>query len=153
MAIREIVKRGDPILTKRCREVEVIDQRVLQLLDDMKETMAAANGVGLAAPQVGILKRIAIVDVGDGPIELINPKIIAQSGRQNGSEGCLSVPGVFGEVERPMHVTVQAQNRRGETFRITAHELLARALCHEIEHLDGKLFLSRVTRFVDPEEN
>ncbi len=152
MAIREIVKRGDPVLTKRCREVDKIDERVLQLLDDMKETMAHANGVGLAAPQVGILKRIAVIDVGDGPIELINPKIVAQSGRQNGAEGCLSVPGVYGEVERPMHVTVQAQNRNGEWVQIVGHELLARAFCHEIEHLDGKLFLSRVTRFVDPEE-
>lgn len=152
MAIREIVKRGDPILTKRCREVEVINERILQLLDDMKETMAAANGVGLAAPQVGVLKRIAVIDVGDGPIELINPKIVAQSGRQNGSEGCLSVPGVFGEVERPMHVTVQAMNRNGEMLQLVGHGLLARAFCHEIEHLDGKLFLPRVTRFIDPEE-
>ena len=152
MAIRTIVKRGDPVLSKCCREVEKIDERILQLLDDMKETMAAANGVGLAAPQVGVLKRIAVIDVGDGPIELINPKIIAHSGRQNGAEGCLSVPGVFGEVERPMHVTVQAQNRDGETVQLVGHELLARAFCHEIEHLDGKLFLSRVTRFLDPEE-
>ena len=152
MAIRKIVKRGDPVLSKKCREVEKIDDRILQLLDDMKETMAAANGVGLAAPQVGILKRIAVIDVGDGPIELINPKIVAQSGSQNGTEGCLSVPGVFGEVERPMHVTVQAQNRDGDTVQIVGDELLARAFCHEIEHLDGKLFLSRVTRFVDPEE-
>lgn len=152
MAIRTIVKRGDPVLSKRCREVEKIDERILQLLDDMKETMAAANGVGLAAPQVGVLKRIAVIDVGDGPIELINPKIVAQSGRQNGAEGCLSVPGVFGEVERPMHVTVQAQNRDGEVVQLVGHELLARAFCHEIEHLDGKLFLPRVTRFLDPEE-
>lgn len=153
MAIREIVKRGDPILSKRCREVERIDQRILQLLDDMKETMHAANGVGLAAPQVGILKRIAVIDIGNGPIELINPKIVAQSGKQVGAEGCLSVPGVCGEVERPMHVTVQALNRYGETVTLMGDELLARAFCHEIEHLDGKLFLSRVIRFLDSEED
>ena len=152
MAIREIVKRGDPVLGKPCRVVETIDERICQLLDDMVETMHTAKGVGLAAPQVGILKRIAVIDVGDGPIELINPKIIAQSGRQNGPEGCLSVPGVFGEVERPMHVTVQAQNRKGETVQMVGDGLLARAFCHEIEHLDGKLFLPRVTRFIDPEE-
>lgn len=119
------------------------------LLDDMYETMQSRDGVGLAAPQVGILKRAVVIDVGDGKIELINPEIVEESGEQTGSEGCLSVPGVFGEVTRPNVVTVKAQDRDGKWFKITGKELLARAFCHEIEHLDGKLFLDRVIRFID----
>ena len=125
------------------------DEKLHILLDDMYETMQSRDGVGLAAPQVGILKRAVVIDVGDGKIELINPEIVEESGEQTGSEGCLSVPGVFGEVTRPNVVTVKAQDRDGKWFKITGKELLARAFCHEIEHLDGKLFLDRVIRFID----
>ena len=125
------------------------DEKLHILLDDMYETMQSRDGVGLAAPQVGILKRAVVIDIGDGKIELINPEIVEESGEQTGSEGCLSVPGVFGEVTRPNVVTVKAQDRDGKWFKITGKELLARAFCHEIEHLDGKLFLDRVIRFID----
>lgn len=149
MAIREIRKKDDEILTKVCKEVKVFDKKLGILIDDMYETMVKYDGVGLAAPQVGILKRVVVVDVGEGRIELVNPVIIKQSGTQNGAEGCLSVPGVFGEVERPNEVTVRAQNRNGEFFEVSGTELLARAFCHELEHLEGKLFLDRVTKFLD----
>ena len=150
MAKLKIVKVGDETLRKVCRPVDKITPRVLTLLDDMVETMRAADGVGLAAPQVGILKRIVVIEVEEGKvIELINPKIIAFSGEQEGSEGCLSVPGRFGIVKRPMHVTVRAMNRDGETVDITGSELLARAFCHELDHLDGKLFIDKATEMVD----
>lgn len=142
MAKLKIVKVGDEILRKTSRPVEKITPRILTLLDDMAETMRAADGVGLAAPQVGVLRRVVVIEVEQGKlIELINPKIIAYSGSQEGSEGCLSVPGKSGTVTRPMHVTVRALNRRGETFDITGSELLARAFCHELDHLDGKLYI------------
>ena len=140
MAIREIREKGDEILYKKCKAVVKFDEKLHILLDDMYETMQSRDGVGLAAPQVGILKRAVVIDVGDGKIELINPEIVEESGEQTGSEGCLSVPGVFGEVTRPNVVTVKAQDRDGKWFKITGKELLARAFCHEIEHLDGKLF-------------
>lgn len=149
MAIREIREKGDEILYKKCKAVVKFDEKLHILLDDMYETMQSRDGVGLAAPQVGILKRAVVIDVGDGKIELINPEIVEESGEQTGSEGCLSVPGVFGEVTRPNVVTVKAQDRGGKWFKITGKELLARAFCHEIEHLDGKLFLDRVIRFID----
>ena len=149
MAIREIREKGDEILYKKCKAVVKFDEKLHILLDDMYETMQSRDGVGLAAPQVGILKRAVVIDVGDGKIELINPDIVEDSGEQTGSEGCLSVPGVFGEVTRPNVVTVKAQDRDGKWFKITGKELLARAFCHEIEHLDGKLFLDRVIRFID----
>ena len=149
MAIREIREKGDEILYKKCKAVVKFDEKLHILLDDMYETMHSRDGVGLAAPQVGILKRAVVIDVGDGKIELINPEIVEESGEQTGSEGCLSVPGVFGEVTRPNVVTVKAQDRDGKWFKITGKELLARAFCHEIEHLDGKLFLDRVIRFID----
>lgn len=149
MAIREIREKGDEILYKKCKAVVKFDEKLHILLDDMYETMQSRDGVGLAAPQVGILKRAVVIDVGDGKIELINPEIVEESGEQTGSEGCLSVPGVFGEVTRPNVVTVKAQDRDGKWFKITGKELLARAFCHEIEHLDGKLFLARVIRFID----
>lgn len=149
MAIREIREKGDEILYKKCKAVVKFDEKLHILLDDMYETMQSRDGVGLAAPQVGILKRAVVIDVGDGKIELINPEIVEESGEQTGSEGCLSVPGVFGEVTRPNVVTVKAQDRDGKWFIITGKELLARAFCHEIEHLDGKLFLDRVIRFID----
>ena len=148
-AIREIREKGDEILYKKCKAVVKFDEKLHILLDDMYETMQSRDGVGLAAPQVGILKRAVVIDVGDGKIELINPEIVEESGEQTGSEGCLSVPGVFGEVTRPNVVTVKAQDRDGKWFKITGKELLARAFCHEIEHLDGKLFLDRVIRFID----
>ena len=142
MAKLKIVKVGDSTLRKVCRPVEKITPRTLTLLDDMVETMRAANGCGLAAPQVGVLRRIVVVETEPGEvIELINPKIIAFSGEQREEEGCLSVPGRAGITTRPMHVTVRALNRRGETVEYTGSGLLARAFCHELDHLDGKLFI------------
>ena len=142
MAKLKIVKIGDDTLRKVCRPVDKITPRILTLLDDMLETMHAADGVGLAAPQVGVLRRIAIVEVEPGhPIELINPKIISFAGEQNEQEGCLSIPGRWGITKRPKHVTVRATNRHGEQFDISGSDLLARALCHEIDHLDGKMFI------------
>ena len=146
MAKLRIVKVGDEILRKRCRPIEETTPKIHRLLDDMAETMHDAQGVGLAGPQVGIMRRIAVVEVEEGNlIELINPKIIAYAGEQEGNEGCLSVPGKYGTVKRPMHVTVRATNRHGEEFEITASEFLARALCHEIDHLDGKLYIDIAT--------
>ena len=142
MAKLKIVKVGDDVLRKKCRPVDEITPKITQLLDDMAETMRAATGVGLAAPQVGILRRIVVIEVEEGNlIELINPKIIAYAGEQDGTEGCLSVPGKWGMVKRPMHVTVRATNRHGEEFELTGSELLARAICHELDHLDGKLYI------------
>ena len=153
MAKLQIRKVGDECLTKTCRPVDTITPRVLTLLDDMVETMRAANGVGLAAPQVGILRRIVVIEVEPGEVyELINPKIIAHSGEQEGAEGCLSVPGRYGLVTRPRHITVRAMNRKGEEYEITAHDFLARAFCHEIDHLDGHLYLEKVSRMLDEEE-
>ena len=152
MAIRNIVKVGDDVLTKKCRPVEKIDERIITLLDDMIDTLYDSGGVGLAAPQVGVLKRIAVIDVGDGLIELINPEIIKQSGNQRDLEGCLSLPGKWGYVERPMKVTVRATDREGNLFEIEGKELLARAFCHELEHLDGILFSTHVDEFVVPED-
>ena len=146
MAKLKIVKIGDEVLRKVCRPVDKITPRTLTLLDDMVETMRAANVVGLAAPQVGVLRRIVVIEVEEGKgIELINPKIIAYSGEQTDTEGCLSVPGRSGTVTRPRHVTVRAINRRGETFDITGSDLLARAFCHELDHLDGKLYVDIAT--------
>ena len=142
MAKLKIVKVGDDVLRKKCRPVDEITPKILRLLDDMTETMRQAQGVGLAAPQVGILRRIVVIEVEEGNvIELINPKIIAYAGEQTGTEGCLSVPGKWGTVTRPMHVTVRALNRHGEEFELTGSELLARAICHELDHLDGKLYI------------
>ena len=142
MAKLKIVKIGDSVLRKVCRPVENIGPRVHTLLDDMVETMRAANGCGLAAPQVGVLRRIVVVEVEPGEvIELINPKIIAYSGEQKEEEGCLSVPGRAGITTRPMHVTVRALDRNGKTVEYTGSGLLARAFCHELDHLDGKLFI------------
>ena len=150
MAKLQIRKVGDEALRKVCRPVDAITPRVLTLLDDMVETMRAANGVGLAAPQVGILRRIVVIEVEPGEvIELINPKIIAYSGEQDGQEGCLSVPGRWGMVKRPMHVTVRALNRKGEEFEITGHELLARCFCHELDHLDDTLYTDKAYEMDD----
>lgn len=142
MAKLNIVKHGDDTLRRVCRPVENVTPRIITLLDDMIETMRAANGCGLAAPQVGILRRIAVVEVEEGQVyELINPKIIAFAGEQEEQEGCLSIPGRWGITKRPKHVTVRAMNRKGEIFEVSGSDLLARALCHEIDHLDGKLFI------------
>ena len=149
MGLRRILTDKEPALHKVCKPVLNFDARLHKLLDDMRDTLEDSGGVGLAAPQVGILKRVVVIDVGDGKIELVNPQIIEEEGVQNGSEGCLSVPGVFGEVERPMRVKVKAQDRFGNEIIVEGEELLARALCHECEHLDGKLFLDRVTRFIE----
>lgn len=147
--LREIIKEGDEVLRKKCHRVEKFDEKLHALLDDMYETMQEANGVGLAAPQVGILRRIAVVDVGDGKIELVNPEIIKESGEQTGDEGCLSFPGKWGEVTRPMKVTVKAQDRYGKEFKIKGTELLARAFCHEIDHLDGVVFIDKVNKMIE----
>ena len=148
MALREIRTNDDEILRKNLK-VDNITPTIITLLEDMAETMYEAEGVGLAAPQVGILRRVVVIDVGDGIIELINPEIIETDGEQTGPEGCLSVPGVTGEVERPLIVKVKALNRNGEEFIIEGEGLLARALCHEIDHLDGIIFTDKVIRYLD----
>lgn len=141
MALRNIVLQGEPCLTKKCRPVTEFNGRLHTLLDDLKDTLLDSGGVGLAAPQVGILRRVVVIDVGQGLIELINPEIIEKSGEQAGAEGCLSVPGRQGYVVRPNHVTVRAVDRKGKPFEITGEGLLARALCHEIDHLDGVMYV------------
>ena len=146
MALREIVQIGEPVLRKKSKKVEKIDEKIIQLLDDMADTMYQEDGVGLAAPQVGILKRIAVIDIGDGIIELINPEIIEASGEQIDDEGCLSVIGEVGIVKRPYKVKVRAYNRKGQLFEIEGEELLARAFCHEIDHLEGILFVDKIEK-------
>lgn len=154
MAIMNITKKGEEVLTKKCREVTQFDDKLHVLLDDMFDTMEEANGVGIAAPQIGILRRIALVyDIDNEEIiELINPVITSKSGSQREVEGCLSMPGIFGYVTRPMIVTVKAQDRFGDFYEVTGEEFLARALCHEIDHLDGKLFEELVEEYIDPSE-
>lgn len=144
MALRTIRINGDEILRKKCREVVEIKERELTLLDDMLDTMYAADGVGLAAPQVGILKRLVVIDVGEGPMKLVNPEIIEAVGDVVDYEGCLSVPGEQGSVNRPEKVKVTALNEKGEKIEIAGSGLLARALCHEIDHLNGILFIDKV---------
>ena len=152
MAKLKILKVGDSTLRKVCRPVDKITPRILMLLDDMIETMRAADGVGLAAPQVGVLRRVVVIETpDDGLFELINPKIIAYSGEQESEEGCLSVPGRWGLTKRPMAVTVRAMNRYGETYDLTGKELLARAICHECDHLDGKLYTDIQIEEVKPD--
>ena len=146
MAIRIIRKDEDPILRKKAKKVEKIDDRVKILLEDMKETMYAADGVGLAAPQVGVLKRIILVDVGEGLLEMINPEIVESCGEEIDEEGCLSLPGVNGDVCRPEAVTVKGLNPQGQEIVIEAKNLFARALCHEIDHLNGVLFTDRIIK-------
>ena len=154
MAIRNILQDEDPILRKHSRPVERFDARLHTLLDDMKETLQQANGAGLAAPQVGVLRRVVLVDTGEeaGPVELINPEIVATSGEQHEVEGCLSVPGVWGRVRRPYAVTVRAQDRNGGWFTLDAEGIAAVCCCHETDHLDGVLFVDKVDEFLDPEE-
>ena len=145
MAIREIRKDGDEILMKNCREVTEFDEKLHTLLDDMAETMEKANGVGLAAPQVGVLLRAVVIETEPGQVwELINPEIIAHEGTQNELEGCLSLPGQWGITERPEKVTVRAMDRNGEIYEVSGEGLMARALCHELDHLDGVLYIDKM---------
>ena len=153
MALREILTQGDPVLTKTCRPVEKFDRKLHDLLDDLKETLSDSGGVGLAAPQIGILRRVVVVeDRDDHMLELVNPVIVSQEGEQNGWEGCLSVPGKYGMVQRPSLVTVRAQDRDGNFFQASGEDLVARCFCHELEHLDGHLFVEHTDRLYTVEE-
>jgi len=152
MALRNIVTVGDSVLNKICRPVTKFDKRLHVLLDDMAETLVASNGVGLAAPQVGVLRRVVLVDTGEELLELINPEIIKAEGKQTGLEGCLSVPGKYGIVTRPNVVAVRAQDRYGNWFEAEGEELIARCFCHELAHLDGQLYTEVAERMLTPEE-
>lgn len=150
MAIRNIVKKGDPVLGKVCRTVTDFNERLWVLLDDMHDTLHDADGAGLAAPQVGVLRSLALVMLDDGSyLEIINPKIVSYEGTQSGAEGCLSVPDLYGIVTRPMKVTVEAQDRYGKPFTMEAEGFTARAFCHEIDHLSGHLFTELVEKYID----
>lgn len=152
MALRNIVTVGDSVLNKVCRPVTKFDKRLHILLDDMAETLVDSNGVGLAAPQVGVLRRVVLVDTGDEILELINPEIVETEGEQTGLEGCLSVPGKYGIVTRPNWVKVRAQDRFGNWFEADGTELIARCFCHELAHLDGQLYIDVAERMLTPEE-
>ena len=152
MGIRKILTDQDPALHKVCRPVEKFDSRLHKLLDDMQETLEEANGVGLAAPQIGILRRVVIVDTGEEILELVNPTLVETSGEQEGAEGCLSVPGKYGIVKRPYYATVRAQDRFGEWFEVQGEELIARCFCHELDHLDGIVYTQVMERFLTEEE-
>ncbi|MCI6729795.1 MAG: peptide deformylase [Clostridiales bacterium] len=152
MAIRKIMTEKDSALHKVCRPVTDFNGRLHRLLDDLAETLDEAQGAGLAAPQVGILRRVVVIDVGEGLMELVNPEIVEQEGEQDGPEGCLSVPGKWGLVKRPNHVKVRAQDRNGQWFEAEGEGLLARCFCHELEHLDGHLYTEKVSRYLTEEE-
>ena len=152
MGIRKIMTVKEPCLHKVCRPVEKFDGTLHKLLDDMKETLLDANGVGLAAPQVGILRRVVVVDTGEEMLELVNPELLETSGEQEGAEGCLSVPGKYGLVKRPMVAKVRAQDRDGNWFEVEGEELIARCFCHEIDHLDGIVYTEVMERFLTEEE-
>ena len=152
MGLRKILTDKDPALHKVCKPVEKFDWKLHKLLDDMKETLAEANGVGLAAPQVGILRRVVVVDLGDEVLELVNPTLIETSGEQEGAGGCLSVPGRYGLVKRPYYAKVRAQDRNGEWFEAEGEELIGRCFCHELDHLDGILYTQVMERFLTDEE-
>jgi peptide deformylase len=152
MGIRKILTDKDPALHKVCKEVEVFDKKLHKLLDDMAETLEEAQGVGLAAPQVGILRRVVIVDTGDQILELINPTMLETSGEQVGAEGCLSVPGQYGLVKRPYYAKVRAQDRNGQWFEAEGEELIARCFCHELDHLDGIVYTQVMDRVLTEEE-
>ena len=152
MGLRKILTDKEPALHKTCRQVVDFDQKLHKLLDDMKETLAEANGVGLAAPQVGILRRVVIVDTGEEILELVNPTLVETDGEQIGPEGCLSVPGRYGLVKRPYTAKVRAQDRYGEWFEAEGEELIARCFCHELDHLDGILYTEVMERFLTEEE-
>lgn len=159
MAIRIIRENGDEILRKKAREIEVIDDKIRQILEDMVETMHQFNGVGLAGPQIGILKRLVVIDIYDdkGPIKLVNPRIVEQKGEQEVEEGCLSFPNQYAKLIRPAQVVVEAQNENGEAIRIEAEGLLAQALSHELDHLEGVLFVDKMIpgtmEYAEPEKN
>ncbi len=144
MALRTIRVQGDPVLNKTCREITEITPKIEELIEDMLDTMYEANGVGLAGPQVGVLRRIVVIDVGEGPIVMINPVILETSGEQTGDEGCLSIPGKAGTVTRPNYVKARAFDENMEEYEIEGTELLARAICHELDHLDGHLYVEKV---------
>lgn len=152
MGIRKIMTVKEPCLHKVCRPVEKFDGKLHKLLDDMKETLLDANGVGLAAPQVGILRRVVVVDTGEEMLELVNPELLETSGEQEGAEGCLSVPGKYGLVKRPMVAKVRAQDRDGDWFEVEGEELIARCFCHEIDHLNGIVYTEVMERFLTEEE-
>lgn len=154
MAIRKIVTHPAEILEQKCKEVALFDRKLAKVLDDMYDTMIENDGVGLAAPQIGLNARIAIVDIDDesGTIEMINPRILKTSGEQTGPEGCLSFPGLYGEVTRPNYVKIEAFDRKGRKYTLEAEEFLARAIQHEIDHLDGILFTSKVLRYLEEDE-
>lgn len=152
MAIRKIVTVGDDVLRKKCRVVTAFDKKLHQLLDDMQDTLIKADGVGLAAPQVGILKRAVVIRIGDDLFDFVNPEIIAAEGKQQELEGCLSIPGKWGVTKRPAKVTVRAQDRNGNLFEKTGEGLIARAFCHEIDHLDGVLYTDHAIRMLTQEE-
>ncbi|MEH7333420.1 peptide deformylase [Neobacillus drentensis] len=154
MAIRKIVTHPADILELKCQEVDKFDRKLVKVLDDMYDTMIEYDGVGLAAPQIGLNARIAIVDIDDesGTIEMINPRILSTSGEQTGPEGCLSFPGLYGEVTRPNYVKIEALDRKGRQYTLEAEEFLARAIQHEIDHLDGILFTTKVSRYLEEDE-
>ncbi len=152
MALRKILTDKEPALHKVCKPVVSFDRKLHILLDDMKDTLLEANGVGLAAPQVGILRRVVIVDVGDEILELVNPELIETDGEQEGAEGCLSVPGKYGLVKRPYYAKVRAQDRNGEWFEAEGEELIGRCFCHELDHLDGMLYTEVMERYLTDEE-
>ena len=152
MGLRKILTDKEPALHKVCKPVEKFDRKLHKLLDDMKETLLDANGVGLAAPQVGILRRVVIVDLGEEMLELINPVLVETDGEQEGPEGCLSVPGRYGLVKRPYYAKVRAQDRNGEWFEAEGEELIGRCFCHELDHLDGILYTQVMERFLTDEE-
>ena len=152
MGLRRILTAEDPALHKVCRPVEKFDRRLHRLLDDMQQTLAEANGVGLAAPQVGILRRVVVVDTGEEILELVNPELLETSGEQEGAEGCLSVPGKYGLVKRPMVAKVRAQDRDGNWFEVEGEELIARCFCHELDHLDGIVYTEVMERYLTEDE-
>ena len=152
MGLRKILTTDEPALHKVCRPVEKFDWRLHKLLNDMRETLAQANGVGLAAPQVGILRRVVIVDTGEEILELVNPELLETDGEQEGAEGCLSVPGKYGLVKRPNYAKVKAQDREGNWFEAEGEELIARCFCHELDHLDGIVYTEVMERFLTEEE-
>ena len=153
MALRNILKDGDPALRKICRPVTEFDEKLAQLLDDLGETLHHTDGVGLAAPQVGVLRRVFIMDFGDGIIEAVNPEIVSTKGMQEGPEGCLSFPGEYGIVRRPQKAKLKAQDRHGKWFTLTGEDLVARCICHENDHLDGIVFKQHVIRMLGPDES
>ena len=152
MALRNIITEGNPTLNKVCRPVTAFDERLATLIDDMKETVVHANGVGLAAPQVAVLRRVVVVDLGEEIVELVNPRILTTEGEQDGLEGCLSVPDRYGMVKRPQKVKIEAQDRHGDWYEYEGEDLIARCFCHELEHLDGHLYTEKAYRMLTDEE-